>query len=212
MTSVFEEIREQISARQAAERYGLEIDRYGKARCAFHSPDTHPSMSFKGNFFRCWSCDAQGDAVKLVTHLFSLKPIQAARRIDADFGLGLFDNQPVKPKTNKQAHEEQFRIEADRTLVNNWQNAERAIFIRLCNISIILNKIKRICGPVDPDTEIEPLFILAIRHLDGVEHCLEILIRSTESEKISNFWDILYFVARLEVSINENFSASGVAS
>ena len=56
--------------------------------CPFHR-DTKPSVSFKDGRFRCWSCGASGDALDYTARLFDLDSVQAAHKLDADFGLGL---------------------------------------------------------------------------------------------------------------------------
>ena len=47
-----------------AERLGLRVSRH-KALCPFHDDHT-PSLTFKKNKFRCWSCGASGDSISLV--------------------------------------------------------------------------------------------------------------------------------------------------
>ena len=41
--NIFQEMRERVTARQVAERYGLKVRRNGMACCPFHK-DKHPSM------------------------------------------------------------------------------------------------------------------------------------------------------------------------
>lgn len=99
MLDVFEECRERIPAQQAAEFYGLEIDRAGRARCCFHSPDRHPSMTFKGSAFRCWSCGAHGSSIDLTAQIFSLSPLDAVKKLSTDFMLGLELDKPPNTAT-----------------------------------------------------------------------------------------------------------------
>ena len=40
---IFEIVRENINLREAAELYGIDVNRYGKALCPFHN-DRHPSL------------------------------------------------------------------------------------------------------------------------------------------------------------------------
>lgn len=100
----FEVVREQITAQEAARVYGLTLDRRGWALCPFH-PDRHPSMSFKGNRFRCWSCGASGDAVDLVRGLFGGTYWEALQRINMDFGLGLALSGEITPQQRAEAQE-----------------------------------------------------------------------------------------------------------
>ena len=40
---IFEIVKENINLREAAELYGIDVNRYGKALCPFHN-DRHPSL------------------------------------------------------------------------------------------------------------------------------------------------------------------------
>lgn len=41
--NIFQEVKERVTAKQVAERYGLKVERNGMACCPFHN-DKHPSM------------------------------------------------------------------------------------------------------------------------------------------------------------------------
>lgn len=88
MTDVFREVRERVSAEDAARHYGLTFDRRGWALCPFHN-DKHPSMSFHKGRFRCWVCDVGGDSIDLTARLLGLDAMGAVERLNADFGLAL---------------------------------------------------------------------------------------------------------------------------
>jgi len=45
--NIFQEMKERVTARQVAERYGLKVSRNGMACCPFHN-DKHPSMKLTG--------------------------------------------------------------------------------------------------------------------------------------------------------------------
>ena len=47
-----------------AQRLGIKVQHH-KALCPFHN-DSHPSLTFKGHKYRCWSCGASGDSISLV--------------------------------------------------------------------------------------------------------------------------------------------------
>lgn len=88
MTDVFRRVRERVSAQEAARFYGLQLDRRGWVLCPFHR-DRHPSMSFKGGRFRCWSCNASGDSIDFTARLLGLDPLGAVERLNEDFSLAL---------------------------------------------------------------------------------------------------------------------------
>ncbi len=60
----FEIEKLRCSCEGVAQRLGFTVERH-KALCPFHNDHT-PSMTFKKNKFRCWSCGASGDSISLV--------------------------------------------------------------------------------------------------------------------------------------------------
>lgn len=96
MTDVFRDVRERVTAEDAARHYGLTFDRRGWALCPFHH-DRHPSMSFKNGRFRCWVCNVGGDSIDFTSRLLGLDAIGAVRRLNEDFRLALpLDHQPTQ--------------------------------------------------------------------------------------------------------------------
>jgi len=84
---IYRIIRESADIEDAAGRYGLEI-RNRKARCPFHN-DRTPSMSFKDGRFKCFGCGRSGDITDLVSGLLGISLRDAAKRLNADYDLGL---------------------------------------------------------------------------------------------------------------------------
>lgn len=85
--NIFKEVKEQVTARQAAEYYGVQVDRRGMAKCVFHDDHT-PSMKVDRRY-HCFGCQADGDVIDLTAKIFGLSPYEAARKIAADFHLVL---------------------------------------------------------------------------------------------------------------------------
>ena len=97
MGGLFDDVRAAVSARQAAEYYGLTFDCSGRrARCIWHSPDRHPSLSFKDGYCHCFSCGGGGSSIDLVARLFNVSPLEAAWKLASDFRLpiDLTDSRP----------------------------------------------------------------------------------------------------------------------
>ena len=87
--SLIETVSEAVTAKQAAELYGLRFDRHGgKAICPWHT-DRHPSLSFKGKKCKCFACNNGGDSVDLTAQIFGVTLVEAARRLQQDFGIGM---------------------------------------------------------------------------------------------------------------------------
>lgn len=119
---VFGEIVRRVPAVEAARLYGVAVNSRGLALCPFHAEDTPSCRFYPGDRgFYCFGCGAGGDVLTFAEKLLGLSPFEAARRLDADFHLGLFDDEgragatptPVLPKTPEQkALEELERLRA----------------------------------------------------------------------------------------------------
>ena len=116
--SPFDIVRENVTARQVAEYYGLKVNRNGMACCPFHD-DRSPSMKIDNRYY-CFGCLAKGDAVDYVARLFGLGPKDAAEKICADFGLAYDRDRHgspprAKPIKTKKTDEQLFK-EAEKYL------------------------------------------------------------------------------------------------
>lgn len=82
------ELKRRINIKEALTYYGIEFNRYGFARCPFHS-EKKESLHTKGNIFICFGCGIKGDIVNFVQMTYHLDFKDALEKIDIDFGLGL---------------------------------------------------------------------------------------------------------------------------
>ena len=85
--NIFQEVKSYVTARQAAEQYGIRVGRNQMACCPFHD-DHHPSMKIDTNYY-CFACGVKGDVIGLTAGLFGLSPYEAASKLIADFQLPL---------------------------------------------------------------------------------------------------------------------------
>lgn len=60
---IFQKVKASVTARQAAEMYGLKVGRNGRACCPFHQDKT-PSMKVDDRYY-CFGCGVTGDAIDL---------------------------------------------------------------------------------------------------------------------------------------------------
>ena len=81
--NVFEAVKQNLTTRQAAEMYGIQVSRHGMTVCPFHN-DKNPSMKVDKRF-HCFACQADGDAVDFVSRLFGLPSREAAIKLADDF-------------------------------------------------------------------------------------------------------------------------------
>ena len=83
--NLFEIVKSQITTRQAAEFYGLNVRPNGMLCCPFHG-DRHPSMKVDVRYY-CFGCHETGDVIDFVGKLFHLRPLEAAKKLATDFGI-----------------------------------------------------------------------------------------------------------------------------
>lgn len=59
-------------------------------------------MKIYDDHFYCFSCQCGGDVIRLVSQLFSLSPLEAAKKLQADFGIAdvRFDKESYKKECN----------------------------------------------------------------------------------------------------------------
>lgn len=99
-------IKERVSTREAAARYGMHVDRQGWACCPFHR-ETKPSLKVyegKGGW-HCFGCNAGGSVIDLVMQLEGISFSQAVVRLDHDFALGLGGRQTPQERREAQKRE-----------------------------------------------------------------------------------------------------------
>lgn len=81
----FESVKQSVTTKQAAEAYGLEVDKHGMAICPFHE-DHHPSLKLDRRYY-CFGCHATGDVIDFTARLFSISQKSAALKLAQDFGI-----------------------------------------------------------------------------------------------------------------------------
>ena len=86
--SVFEAVKQSITVREAAQMYGIEVNRSGMACCPFHD-DKNPSMKLNEEYFYCFGCGATGDVIDFTARLYNLSPQRGRREAGPGFWPGL---------------------------------------------------------------------------------------------------------------------------
>ena len=84
-----------LSCESVAQRLGLTVKRH-KALCPFHDDHT-PSLTFKKNKFRCWSCGASGDSISLVMKVLGKDFREACRWLADEHNVILTESTQKEP-------------------------------------------------------------------------------------------------------------------
>ena len=155
--STYARIKQTVTTRQAAERYGLSVTRSGMARCPFHE-DHNPSMKVDDRFY-CFGCGASGDVIDFTARLFGLSPYAAAKKLEIDFGIGE-EHEPL-PFPN---HAEPTR---DRVRLCVCVLREYLRYLRIWQLRY---------RPEKPGDPIHPRFAEAMQAIPTVNHHLDCLL------------------------------------
>ncbi len=177
--SIFETVKSNVNLREAAQLYGIEVNRYGKALCPFHN-DRHPSLYIADDRYYCFACGEHGDVIDFVSRLFQLSLYEAALKLIADFHLD-----PDKPPTAAALQAKRIRTEAQK-----FREQERLCFFVLSEYRNRLQEWKKIYAPHSPDAPIHDRFAEACHKLDYVEYLLDVLSfgDSHERREVVNDW------------------------
>ena len=90
-----QEIKSNLSPAEVIESYTGQKAQHNKYICPFH-PDKHPSLSVKGEHWKCWSCEASGDVIDFVQEYFQLDFISALIKLADDFGIEIDAPEPTQ--------------------------------------------------------------------------------------------------------------------
>ena len=176
MMGIFDTIRNNVTTRQVAEYYGLQVNRNGMACCPFHN-DRHPSMKLD-NRFHCFGCQADGDAVDYVGKLFGLNVKEAAHKIAYDFHL----ESDTGKKESKQKRYARIRHEKEKEHEQNVRRAYaeelRQFRLKLTGFFHTLHNWEFEYSPTKEQWDtgvIDERYIIAINYKGRLEDYLDIL-------------------------------------
>ena len=112
--NLFQNVKYGVNCWETAERYGVFVNRQGKALCPFHN-DRHPSLLVADDHYYCFACGAHGDVIDFAANFFALPLYEAAQRLAADFGIDT-DRPPTKEilEKRRQQTEAQQLMEKER--------------------------------------------------------------------------------------------------
>ena len=168
--SVFEVVKQSVTAREAAELYGIAVGRGGMACCPFHD-DRHPSMKVDTRF-HCFGCGADGDVIDFTARLYDLSPKEAAEKLAQDFGLSYDSKAPIRRSYVRQKTEAQVRKEKRE---HGWRV--------LTDYYHLLRKWEADYSPKTPDEDPHPRFLEAIQKKDYMGYLLDTFLDSSTEEQ-----------------------------
>ena len=170
--NVFGTVKTSINTREAAARYGVEVNRHGKALCPFHN-DRNPSLFVDDDHYHCFACGEHGDVIDFTSKLFGLKSYEAAQKLAYDFGITQ-DKPPdkaMREKLNKKSEAQRLR------------ENEKLCFSALLEYMKLLQEWKQLYAPRTPEDKHDDRFVEACHNLDYVEYLVDTLIGGDSYER-----------------------------
>ena len=154
--NMYETIKAAVTTRQAAESFGLAVDKHGMARCPFHD-DHHPSLKLDKRYY-CFACGESGDVIDFTAKFFGISVHSAAIKLARDFG--------IDPRPPTQLHipipdAEQFHEPEPPCVFSLSQDLQR------------YRRWKREYAPENPEEAYNNRFVEACRNLSHTEYLLD---------------------------------------
>ena len=107
----------------AAKRLGFTV-KHHKALCPFHS-DHKPSLTFKKNKWKCWSCGEDGDTISLVQKVLHKNFLDACRWLADENNIILTEYKPEEDRPPKPFDAQRY----ERFFERPWLNDEAKKFL-----------------------------------------------------------------------------------
>lgn len=161
-TRIFDTLKARITIPQAAAHYGVRIGRNGMCCCPFHSDKT-PSMKINETYYYCFGCHSTGDVIDFTARLFDLSPLDAARKLAADFG--------IDPNTPASATVALPRIRQE----ESPRDREGRCASVLIEYERLLKSRQQRFAPVHPSDEWDDRFVSASHALPQVSYLIDCL-------------------------------------
>lgn len=191
---MFESIKAAVTAREAAEHFGLEVNRSGMAICPFHD-DRTPSLKLEQRYY-CFGCGANGDAINFTARLFGISNYSAAQKLAEEFGIHsgshTTENMQKKPAVPLRHLEQRclFTLVAYERLLRLWkkQYAPGCLgtpfhekFVEACHRSAFIAHLIDEMSDADPWRRRQVVDLLT--EDDQIHYLQEYLLRNLEEEK-----------------------------
>ena len=168
---LFEAVKASVTARQAAERYGIRVTKNGMCVCPFHK---EKKLSMKvDQRFHCYVCQADGDVISLVSRLKGIRARDAALMLAKDFSVPYDANSGRTAYGSDKNRYWKVRKESPE---QKFKRIERHYYKVLSDYHFMLLRWKEQYAPKPQDGEMHPLYLEAVQRVSLVEYLLDVLL------------------------------------
>ena len=195
--NVFEEVKQNVTVRQAAELYGFKPNRSGLIRCIFHNDGT-PSMKVDRRYY-CFGCGCTGDVIDFTAQLFGLKSREAALKLADDFGISYGNRARDSPKSGKKS----LVKERGKVSETDWKTECARLTKAYLDYRTLLLEWKECYAPKTPEEEWKAEFIEACQQIEKINYDLDLLVFGELQDRIEFLLDSGKDVKRIEERMEE---------
>ncbi len=172
----FAVIKEALDMKGVADHYGLAVNRSGFILCPFHTEKT-ASCKLYSKRFRCYGCGEHGSVIDFTAKLFGLGIVDACKKLNQDFHLGLSIGRPPTPAEQEELKARRYITES-RLLFQDWRNK---------TLKELDNAIR--VGHLADMKRLSSADITAIRYHETFEYWNDILLHASLDEQMQVFRD-----------------------
>ena len=190
---VFDEVKNQVTARAVMEQAGIVFNRNNMCKCPFHQDKT-ASMKVKpkDKKYFCFGCGEKGDAIDFIAKYYGLSPRDAAMKIAGDFGIAYDDKVRSPPKP----------VKREKSPTEILAEASTRTFRVLSDYLHLLKEWKRDFPPKSME-DIDDRYLEAVQTIPKLEYQLDILLWGEDGEKKELLNDVGKEVNKIERKVNE---------
>ena len=169
-----EKIKSMVSMPKIMEQYGFRLDKAGFCKCPFHSERSASFKAYPGTRgYYCFGCNQSGSVIDFVMKFFGLSFVDAIKKINEDFSLGLPIGEKLDRRKqieiNRQAFMRKRAVETEKAELERIENAYWSAFDEWKR----LDENKRKYAPETTVEPLHPLFVEALKNISGAEYRLE---------------------------------------
>lgn len=158
-----DKIKAAVSALDVCEKYGIEVNRAGFARCPFHNEKTPSMKVYRGDRgWHCFGCGKGGDVIALTQGILGISFSEACKRLNSDFNLGLDIGRCMTRNEQIKANKELWERRKAREKVENEHRALIDDFNRAVTLLRVMEEEVETQAPTERDAEWPENFCYAL--------------------------------------------------
>lgn len=164
------EIKDSLTIADVLQKYtNVRPNRYKRVACPIHG-GRNLNFSYTDRVYTCFKCEASGDVIQLAKELNNCDTrFQATKMLDADFNLGLFQNNTKSLQRHLELEQKRVQLQRERWL----REQEELKFKRLMIMRDACDIIIKNSAPENEDDEFPDVFCKAIDFRTRIEAQLQ---------------------------------------